>query len=69
MSWKLHGWVSKDEHFFFWGKNSLDETKTHRLAFYFEKQQQQQQQLVLPISALQCTNIDQVVEWLTAQGK
>ncbi|GAX25021.1 hypothetical protein FisN_2Lh305 [Fistulifera solaris] len=25
--------------------------------------------VVLPISALQCTNIDQVVEWLTAQGK
>ena len=25
--------------------------------------------MVLPISALQCTNIDQVVEWLTAQGK
>jgi Arf/Sar family protein len=25
--------------------------------------------MVLPISALHCTNIDQVVEWLTAQGK
>jgi ADP-ribosylation factor-like protein 8 len=25
--------------------------------------------MVLPISALQCTNMDQVVEWLTAQGK
>ena len=25
--------------------------------------------MVLPISALKCTNIDQVVEWLTAQGK
>jgi ADP-ribosylation factor-like protein 8 len=25
--------------------------------------------MVLPISALQCTNIDQVIEWLTAQGK
>mmetsp|Transcript_14647 Transcript_14647/g.17832 ORF Transcript_14647/g.17832 Transcript_14647/m.17832 type:complete len:178 (+) Transcript_14647:181-714(+) len=25
--------------------------------------------MVLPISALQCTNIEQVVEWLTAQGK
>lgn len=25
--------------------------------------------MVLPISALQVTNIDQVVEWLTAQGK
>ena len=24
--------------------------------------------MVLPISALHCTNIDQVVEWLTAQG-
>ena len=25
--------------------------------------------MVLPISALKCTNIEQVVEWLTAQGK
>ena len=25
--------------------------------------------VVLPISALKCTNIEQVVEWLTAQGK
>jgi ADP-ribosylation factor-like protein 8 len=25
--------------------------------------------MVLPISALQCTNVDQVIEWLTAQGK
>jgi ADP-ribosylation factor-like protein 8 len=25
--------------------------------------------MVLPISAMQCTNVDQVVEWLTAQGK
>jgi ADP-ribosylation factor-like protein 8 len=25
--------------------------------------------MVLPISALACTNVDQVVEWLTAQGK
>jgi ADP-ribosylation factor-like protein 8 len=25
--------------------------------------------MVLPISALKCTNIDQVVEWLSAQGK
>ena len=25
--------------------------------------------MVLPISALHCTNIDQVVEWLTAQVK
>lgn len=25
--------------------------------------------MVLPISALRITNIDQVVEWLTAQGK
>jgi ADP-ribosylation factor-like protein 8 len=25
--------------------------------------------MVLPISALECTNIEQVVEWLTAQGK
>jgi len=25
--------------------------------------------MVLPISALQMTNVDQVVEWLTAQGK
>ncbi len=25
--------------------------------------------MVLPISALQCTNIEQVVEWLTSQGK
>lgn len=25
--------------------------------------------IVLPISALQCTNIDQVIEWLTSQGK
>jgi ADP-ribosylation factor-like protein 8 len=25
--------------------------------------------MVLPISALECTNIEQVVEWLTSQGK
>lgn len=25
--------------------------------------------MVLPISALQCTNMDQVIEWLTQQGK
>lgn len=25
--------------------------------------------MVLPISAMQCTNVDQVVEWLTSQGK
>ena len=25
--------------------------------------------MVLPISALHCTNIDQVIEWLTSQGK
>lgn len=25
--------------------------------------------IVLPISALHCTNIDQVIEWLTSQGK
>ena len=25
--------------------------------------------IVLPISALQCTNMDQVIEWLTSQGK
>jgi Arf/Sar family protein len=25
--------------------------------------------MVLPISALKCTNVDQVVEWLTSQGK
>jgi ADP-ribosylation factor-like protein 8 len=25
--------------------------------------------MVLPISALKCTNIEQVVEWLTSQGK